>query len=308
MTTTESDISWPMLRQIVQEWAGSSVDLAEIAPLDGGCVNTTLHLSLTDGNHAVIKITPHRVNLKYKDEAKQLAMMRQLDIPVPEVYRCVTGTLEQPHSYLLMEFVHGANLTKAKAHLPAEDYNLLQRELAEYTARLHCVTAEQYGRMAVGCEPVERWATLYHDLYQPIFKALEKSPLLAVKCRRRLEKVHDKLPRLIEHADKPRLTHGDLWSGNVMCHQNGDGRWHVASLLDPNCTFAHAESEIAYMELFNTANSTFMRSYQAEHKLSSDYHRLRKPVYQLYELMNHVQLFGQEYVRPLCETLDRVMA
>jgi fructosamine-3-kinase len=50
-----------------------------------------------------------------------------------------------------------------------------------------------------------------------------------------------------------------------------------------------------------------MHAYQDHQKLSSDYHRIRKPVYQLYELMNHVQLFGSEYVKPLCETLDRVM-
>ena len=103
--------------------------------------------------------------------------------------------------------------------------------------------------------------------------------------------------------------HWDIWNTNVMAaRDSGTGKWRIKALLDPNCKFAHAEAEIAYMELFHTANHTFMRAYQDEHKLNSDYHRLRKPVYQLYELMNHVQLFGQEYVRPLCETLDRVMA
>jgi fructosamine-3-kinase len=289
MSTTESDISWHLLRQILQDWAGSSVDLAEVAPLDGGCVNTTLHLTLIDGQHAVIKITPHRVNLSYQDEANQLKMLHELGIPVPEVYRCATGMLQQP-----------------KSHLPQEDYQQLQLELADYTSRLHNVTAEQYGRLARGHAPASDWPTLYRELYNPIFKAVEKSPLLGVKIRRRLERVHEKLPRLIEHADKPRLTHGDLWGGNVMCHKNGDGRWHVAALLDPNLTYAHAEAEVAYMELFHTATHTFMQAYQNEHKLHADYHRLRKPVYQLYELMNHVQLFGQEYVRPLCETLDKV--
>jgi fructosamine-3-kinase len=235
-------------------------------------------------------------------------MLRKLEIPVPEVYRCVTGTLDQPHSYLLMEFVHGLDLHKCRGHLPADEYDRLQRELADYTARLHGVVGEQYGRMAAGYQPVETWPTLYRELYSPIVKSVEKSPLLGVKTRRRLEKIHDKLPRLIDHGDKPRLTHGDLWAGNVMCHENGDGHWHVAALLDPNLTLAHHESELAYMELFHTANHTFMHSYQDQHKLSADYHRVRKPVYQLYELMNHVQLFGAEYVKPLCETLDRVIA
>jgi fructosamine-3-kinase len=33
---------------------------------------------------------------------------------------------------------------------------------------------------------------------------------------------------------------------------------------------------------------------------------VRKPIYQLYPLLNHVCTFGQEYVKPLMTILDRV--
>ena len=37
-----------------------------------------------------------------------------------------------------------------------------------------------------------------------------------------------------------------------------------------------------------------------------EYHQLRKPLYQLYSLVNHVYLFGQEYVKPLTAAVERV--
>ena len=77
------------------------------------------------------------------------------------------------------------------------------------------------------------------------------------------------------------------------------GRWRVAGLLDPNCKFAHAEAEIAYLELFHTCTPTFMKAYQSHHKLSGDYHKFRKPIYQLYPMINHLNLFGESYLKPL---------
>ena len=49
-----------------------------------------------------------------------------------------------------------------------------------------------------------------------------------------------------------------------------------------------------------------MKAYQQGGRLSDDYHRIRKPVYQLYSLLNHVHLFGQEYLKVFQNAADRV--
>ena len=72
-----------------------------------------------------------------------------------------------------------------------------------------------------------------------------------------------------------------MWNTNVMVKRNASGEWKIAALLDPNCKYAHAEAEIAYMELFHTATPTFLKAYHQRHKLSPEYHRFRKPIYQL---------------------------
>lgn len=307
MSVAEGDISWSMLRSIVQHWCGTSADIDEVTSLEGGCINTTLLLKLKDGAKAVLKISPHRVNREFAYEAHQLDLLRSLDIPTPSVYECKLGSLDQPFSYLLMEFIDGMDLAKAKASCTAQDYETLQAELAELVQRLHATANGSYRRVLDGGDApaFESWPCFYQQIYDGIWHAVEKLNVLPVKCRKTVGKVHERLARLIGNDDKPRLVHWDIWSTNILVKPTPNG-WGIAALLDPNCKFAHVEAELAYMELFHTATPTFMKTYQREKHLPNDYHRIRKHVYQLYELLNHVQLFGNDYVKPTIAAIERI--
>ena len=92
----------------------------------------------------------------------------------------------------------------------------------------------------------------------------------------------------------------------LLCTADSDGNWKITAVLDPMCKYAHAEAEIAYMDLFHTTTPAFSKAYQQQFKLDDSYHRIRKPIYQLYPLMNHVCLFGAEYMKPLMATMERV--
>lgn len=308
MPTYDAEISWQVLQQIVREWAGSEAELAEVTPLYGGCINTTLRLVTSKGDAAVLKITPHRVDRSYADEELQLGLLHQAGVPSPHVYRCKTGSLDDPFSYILMEFVEGVDLAKAKSQCDAAEFDLLQGQLAEHVLKIHAQTADQYMRVTAE-EPKKfaNWAPFYRATFEPIWHEVEKSGVLPVKCRKQIGKLHERLDRLLPDDDRPRLTHWDLWSANVLAAQGPDGHWHITSLLDPHCKFAHAEAEIAYLELFHTVTPAFLRTYQQAHRLSPDYHRIRRPIYQLYSLLNHLRLFGQEYVNKVVAAVERVV-
>lgn len=309
MTVPASDVSWQVLRGIVRQWIGSAAELSEVKPLVGGCINTTLALQTVDGQRAVIKISPHRVNRHYEDEAYQLNVMRGLGLPVPEIYACKVGTLDDPHSYILMEFIDGVNLAEARRRCSPETFDQLQMHLAELVVTLHAHTNTHYARVTgTDTQTFTSWPTFYRSVYDPIWQEVEKAKSLPVKARKQIGKIHDRLERLIDHADRPRLVHFDLWATNILARPDDDGRWWVVSLLDPNCKFGHAEAELAYLELFNTITPAFLRTYQQTFPLAPDYHRRRKLVYQLYHLINHVNHFGQEYVKPLTATLEKLEA
>jgi fructosamine-3-kinase len=306
MAHQENDISWQVLRRIVHDWAGSAAELTEVKPLEGGCINTTLALMTKNGPRAVLKISPHRVNREFQREADQLKLLRNLGIPVPEIYAAHLADLDDPHSYLLMEFVDGVDLNSARQRCTGEQYDDLQRHLAELVLRLHAKVSDTYGRQKEGEQTFDNWAKFYRHVYDPIWHEVEKSGVLPNKCRKQIAKLHEKLEKWLAHDDCPRLVHWDIWSTNILAMPDASGQWRVSALLDPNCKFAHAEAEIAYMELFHTINPAFLKLYQQSHKLGDAYHRIRKPIYQLYELINHVHLFGPEYLKPLMATFEKI--
>jgi fructosamine-3-kinase len=303
----EQDVSWQTLRRIVRDWAGAAADLAEVRPLHGGFVNNTVALATHDGERAVLKISPHRVNRDLEREAYQLNLLRSHGLPVPQVHACNVAHLYNPDSYLLMEYVEGVDLAAAKARCSAEQFDHLQMHLAELVLAMHEHSGRQYRRVDPAAESrYVSWPTFYRTVYDPIWREAEESPHLPVKLRRRIARIHDRLERFIGHDDRPRLVHWDLWTGNILAWPDAQGRWWVTALLDPNCKFAHAEAEIAYMELFQTVTPAFLRAYQQTRKLDDDYRRVRKWVYQLYSLINHVRLFGARYVAPLTRTLEKL--
>jgi fructosamine-3-kinase len=304
----ELDISWQVLRRIVQDWGGTSAELSEVKPLDGGAISSTVALGLTDGSKAVCKISAHRVDRSYVNEAHQLRLMADLGLPVPKVYAAKVGSLEDPFSYILMEFVEGINLQQARRACSAEQFDGLQSHLAELLTLLHEQTSEHYGRVEVSPEAptFQAWPQFYLHIFDPICEELLKSSQIPGKCRKQIGRIVDRLDRLLAHDDVPRLVHWDVWSTNILTRPQESGQWKVAAMLDPNCKFAHVEAELAYLALFQTSNPAFLKKYQRTRKLGEDYHRVRKPIYQVFSLMNHVYLFGAGYVQPLIAAVERV--
>jgi fructosamine-3-kinase len=307
MSITQGDISWQTLASIVHEWIGASAELAEVRALHGGSISTTLAITTRGGDRAVLKVSPHRIDRSYLHEAYQLNVLRTIGIPVPQVFSCKIGSLDSPVSYLLTEFIDGIDLTHAAEQCSPDDFAHAQMHLAELTLKIHAQTHSHYTRVTEGRrEEFESWPKLYRDCYENLWKEAQRTTLLPPKARKQIEKIHSKLDQLLLHGDHPRLIHGDLWSSNVLAAPDQHGKWWVTCLLDPMCKYAHAESEIAYLELFKTATPAFLRAYQSVHRLPVEYHKLRKPIYHLYELINHLQLFGAEYAKPLLATLERL--
>ena len=306
----EMDISWQVLGRIVQDWGGAAAEIAEIKPLHGGCINTTVAVQLTDGRKVVCKISPHRVDRSYLNEAHQLKFMAGLGLPVPQVYTARVGTLDDPFSFILMEFIEGTTLHQAKLKSSPEEFDELQEHLAEMILMLHERTAPAYARVEVEPAPpqFDSWPCFYRTVFDPIYRDVVKTPALPVKTRKHIDKIHDRLDHLLQHDEVPRLVHWDVWSTNIVVRRNGSGKWKIAALLDPNCKFAHFEAEIAYMTLFHTTTPAFLKTYQQRRRLTDEYHRVRKLIYQLYFLLNHVNLFGGDYVQRAIAAVDQLGA
>src|SRR5882724_3399545 len=131
------DISWQVLRRIVHDWVGTAVELAEVMPLGGGSISHTVSIRTTGGDRAVLKISQHRIDRSYLREAYQLNVLRAIGLPTPQVYSCKVGTLDEPFSYILLEFLEGVDLAEARNRCDPGEYDHLQTDLAESMRQLH---------------------------------------------------------------------------------------------------------------------------------------------------------------------------
>lgn len=116
-----------------------------------------------------------------------------------------------------------------------------------------------------------------------------------LKC---VERICARLPDLIP-VQTPALLHGDLWRGNVLC--TGDNE---PALIDPACYYGWPEADLAMMQLFGGFNANVFSVYDELKPLPSGFDQ-RCPLYNLYHLMNHLNLFGQAYLYDVNNILRR---
>ncbi len=112
------------------------------------------------------------------------------------------------------------------------------------------------------------------------------------------DKLFNKLPSIIPD-EKPALTHGDLWNGNFMVGEDGN-----VVLIDPAISYGLREMDLAMTKLFGGFNPQFYKSYETTFPTAPGL-EIRIPIYQLYYLMVHVNLFGGGYLNSVKEILKR---
>jgi fructosamine-3-kinase len=234
---------------------------------------TTRDSHLPDGRRVVVKDTTYDARL----EAEGLDALRDAGAPVPAIVEVEAGRL-------VLEHVGGS-----------PDWEGLGRALAH----VHHHTGDAFGwhrDNVIGPLPQDNtrrdtWTELY--VQQRVLPYLGDVPAdLAWRLERACA---GPLRDLLEHDAVPSLTHGDLWSGNVVA-----GRW----LIDPAVSYADRELDLAFGTLFGGIPDVFHRAYADTWPLDDGWQE-RRPALQLYHLLVHCRLFGGSYVRSVEERLAR---
>jgi protein-ribulosamine 3-kinase len=90
------------------------------------------------------------------------------------------------------------------------------------------------------------------------------------------------------YRPEPSLLHGDLWGGNWA---SADG---IPVVFDPAVYYGDRETDLAMTRLFGGFGAGFYRAYREEWPLAEGHER-RLPLYQLYHVLNHLNIFGGAY-------------
>ncbi len=259
--------------------------------LSGGSISHTERLETTKGPFVLKSHATPPPGL-FRAEALGLVALRASGTPltVPQVI----AYEEAAPSFLVLEFL---------AEGPRQpDF---EEQLGRGLAALHQATAPEFGfpednYCGATAQP-NSWREAWVDFYS--FARLGHQLGLASRAGLLTRGETGRVGHLIERlgewlgepVEGPALIHGDLWSGNL--HTDGSGR---PALIDPAAYYGHREAELGMMTLFGGFSNRTFRAYDEAFPLEPGWQE-RTPLYQLYHLMNHLNLFGTAY-------RDQVMA
>jgi protein-ribulosamine 3-kinase len=100
----------------------------------------------------------------------------------------------------------------------------------------------------------------------------------------------------------PSLLHGDLWGGNWATDATGQ-----PVIFDPAVYYGDREADVAMTHLFGGFGREFYRAYEAAWPLDRDA-PARRALYNLYHVLNHLNLFGGGYQRQAQSLIDQLLA
>jgi fructosamine-3-kinase len=277
-----------IVERAIERAVGGPVRILRRARLGGGSINDTVRIETTAGAF-VVKSHRHAPSRMFQVEAAGLNALRAsgTTLAIPRVI-AVGPNEPGASSFIVLEYL-------AAGRRRADFDEALGRGLAE----LHRSTADRFGFHTdnyCGATPQpNRWTSGWVDFYRESrlghqLRLATDASLLSPAETRQIDSLIARLTEWIgEPATGPSLIHGDLWSGNL--HADRDGR---PALIDPAASYAHREAELGMMALFGGFSSRVVAAYDEAFRLEAGW-RDRRPLYQLYHLMNHLNLFGGGY-------------
>ena len=146
------------------------------------------------------------------------------------------------------------------------------------------------------------WSDFWRDArLRPQLDLARKNGLKASLLRKG-ERLVEAVPRLLSgHAPPATLLHGDLWGGNASFLAGG-----APVLFDPAVYWGDRETDLAMTELFGGFPSAFYSAYAESAPLDAGY-AARKPLYNLYHVLNHANLFGGGYASQAERMIDGLL-
>ena len=178
-------------------------------------------------------------------------------------------------------------------------------EFGRNLARLHQVNATSFGAPWPGCigplpqsnRSAPDWVTFYgQERLLPACRAAADAGALDRSTQQAVAEVVDALEELAGPPEPPSRIHGDLWSGNVVWHEDGS-----AWMVDPAAHGGHRESDLAMLALFGVRFlERILGAYREEAPLGAGWRR-RVGLHQLHPLLVHAVLFGSSYGRRVAD-------
>ncbi len=278
-------MNWQPIVDEIERATTSTFKLVNVRSLAGGDINSAYCL---EGNSKAYFVKLNRADkidmfAAEIDGLKELVKTRTVRVPNP-----VAHGITESHSFIVMEFIEFGTSRKTSERLFGQQLALLHQKTQPYFGWHRDNTI---GSTPQPNQKEDNWVNFFEKnrLQHQLTLAASKG------YRGHLQTSGEQLCHHLTdffsaYMPQPSLLHGDLWGGNAATDQQGD-----PVIFDPACYYGDREADIAMTELFGGFSQDFYAAYRETFPLDPGY-TTRKKLYNLYHILNHLNLFGSGYL------------
>ena len=284
---------WIEIDAHISQVTGEKFHSSQRLSVSGGCINQGYALS--DGK------TTYFVKL---NQASQGEMFAAEMLGLEQMYNTNTIRVPQPlcwgttanSSYIVLEWLEMANGN-------SKSWQKMGRNLAA----MHKISSNRgFGwnmNNTIGSTPqINTWKSDWIEFY--IQDRLSYQFQLAKRKGENFalqDQLLAAIPKLLANYQvQPSLVHGDLWGGNASFTVD-----YEPVIFDPATYFGDREVDIAMTELFGGFPPSFYQGYQEVFPLAEGYEK-RKTLYNLYPILNHLNLFSGAYASQANQMIEQI--
>jgi fructosamine-3-kinase len=286
---------WENIAADIAAATGKQGELSGQVSAGGGCINQAMRVHYGDTSYFV------KLNMASKADmfAAEVLGLRELqDSETLKIPAAVCWGDDGESAYLVLE-----DLELVGHGNPAA--------LGKGLAALHRVTRPQFGwdtDNTIGstlqmntCN--HDWVTFWRKQRLQFQLELAARNSHGGRLQSQGEKLLEVFPALFaDYSPEASLLHGDLWSGNYAYTRTGE-----PTIFDPAVYYGDREADLAMTELFGGFDRDFYAAYRADYPVDPGY-GVRKTLYNLYHILNHLNIFGDAYRSQASRMMDSLLS
>jgi fructosamine-3-kinase len=287
---------WQSIVEHIEQNTGKTFAVDEQQSVAGGSINNAFVLNGAGGYRYFIKTNKTGRQAMFEAEARgleEIASSRCIKVP-----SAICFGDDGVQSYIVLEYLDLSGRAD-------------QAVLGEQLAALHGVYAPQFGwgiDNTIGAthqpnKKMDDWLDFWRDQRLSFQLKLAADNGYGGELQVLGEKLLLEMPKLFTgRTIKPSMLHGDLWGGNVAGLQDT-----TPVIFDPAFYYGDREADLAMTYVFGGFSPDFYASYQNAFPLDDGF-AVRKTFYNIYHIINHLNLFGGGYHGQAVNMLKQVLA
>lgn len=285
---------WPAISTQIEQATGQPFVLRTEQAVGGGCINRASRVG--DGEREFfVKLNSARYGDMFEVEylsLLEMAASKTIRVPEPVCHGEADG-----QAFLVLEYLPLKG--RPDPQLQGQQLAAMHRHFGE---RFGWQRDNTIGSTPQYNQPGDNWVTFWREQ-----RLLPQLQLAQQNGYGRSLGIMDRLladfPRLFsDYQPQPSMLHGDLWGGNAAALADG-----TPVIFDPAFYYGDRETDIAMTTLFGGFSPAFYDAYNESWPLDPGYPG-RKHLYNLYHLLNHLNLFGSGYLGQAIASAERVLA